>query len=113
MWLNVASIQVASENLWHESQVVGKLDATWSMGDFAVVVVGLVARRAGARGHGEVVVAQLWHWEQGAVVWAPASGKYVAWLKADFWLQVASVFLWQLSQVVGESRVLHRGRGDR
>ncbi len=37
VWLNVASIQVASENLWHESHVVGKLDATWSTGDFAVV----------------------------------------------------------------------------
>ncbi len=37
VWLNVASIQVASENLWHESHVVGKLDATWSTGVFAVV----------------------------------------------------------------------------
>ena len=34
------------------------------------------------------------------VAWAPASGKYVEWLKADFWLQVVSVFLWHVSQVV-------------
>ncbi len=43
-----------------------------------------------------------WHWAQGAVTWAPASGKYAEWLKADFWLQVVSVFLWQVSQVVAK-----------
>ncbi len=37
VWLKVASDQDASENLWHESHVVGKPDATWSTGDFAVV----------------------------------------------------------------------------
>ena len=35
--LNVACIQVASENLWHESQVVGKLDAMWSTGVLALL----------------------------------------------------------------------------
>ena len=37
VWLKVASIHVASANLWHESQVVGKLEATWSTGDLAVL----------------------------------------------------------------------------
>ena len=37
VWLNVACIHVASENLWHESQVVGKLDAMWSTGVFALL----------------------------------------------------------------------------
>ena len=36
VWEKVASDQVASENLWQVSQVVGKFDATWSTGVFAV-----------------------------------------------------------------------------
>ena len=36
VWLNEASIQVASENLWQLSHVVGKLEAMWSTGVFAV-----------------------------------------------------------------------------
>ena len=35
-WLNVPSSQVASENLWQVSQVVGKLDAMWFTGVVAV-----------------------------------------------------------------------------
>ena len=43
----------------------------------------------------------MWHWAQGAVACAPASGKNVAWLKADTGVHVGSVGLWQVSQVVG------------
>ena len=32
VWLKVAASQVASENLWQESQVVGKADAMWFPG---------------------------------------------------------------------------------
>ena len=44
----------------------------------------------------------MWHWEQGEMTWAPASGKYAEWLNADFWLQVVSVFLWQESHAVAK-----------
>ena len=37
VWLKEARIQVASENLWHESQVVGKFDAMWSTGVLALL----------------------------------------------------------------------------
>ncbi len=37
VWLNVPSIHVASENLWHESQVVGKPAAMWFTGVVAVL----------------------------------------------------------------------------
>ena len=43
-----------------------------------------------------------WHWAHGAVTWAPASGKYALWTKEPFCDQVASVFLWHESHVVGK-----------
>ena len=46
-------------------------------------------------------MAVVWHWLHGTL-WFEVSGKYDVWLKADFWLQVVSVFRWQLSQVVGK-----------
>jgi hypothetical protein len=49
VWLNVPCSQVASENLWHVSHVVGKPAATWFTG---VVAVWYAAR---------------WHAEQGLV----------------------------------------------
>jgi hypothetical protein len=44
----------------------------------------------------------VWHWAQGAVTCAPASGKYVAWLNADFRLHVVSVLRWHVSHAVGK-----------
>ena len=37
VWLNVVPIHETSENLWHESQVVGKFDVMWFTGVVAVL----------------------------------------------------------------------------
>jgi hypothetical protein len=37
VWLNVARSHVASENLWHESHVVGNPWAMWSTGVLALL----------------------------------------------------------------------------
>jgi hypothetical protein len=104
VWLKTPCVHEVSENLWHVSQVVGK--PAWATGVVAVRnedmwhaehgVVGTVVKLLALGAYGG-----LWHVAQVAVRCAPASAKYVEWLNAVARSHVASVFLWQLSHVVG------------